>query len=614
MYESSSVDYQQLEMPSVAGAKLVGIFEDDHKANAKGKAVKSGKHNYTYWPNHLNMEKRHYCKEVIFEDSGLRFVPSTKPSCMLGHDDDDRRHLQLKRQKRSTNTQVHLPLYFQIPAKPNDVNEIVENIDDDSYIKVRMRVCSEPGGEVIVNDVITETILDGFRNLGGSRQCNKWVELPENNKNKQLEELAFEKFISESNLIQVEYKPPTDMDVFTIKWKSSFLKNGHGSRMLQYLHKKTEEEVFSLEVKYEVIPFRVDPEDPEVLMPDPPEGPISPAAIPYRANWVKTYSLGRRSLCDMSGVTNCQEKFRVGIQVEIERLDLDFDRGDYLIVGPGIRPEFWKNSKGQAIAQPIGVDKDDPQQGSVNIWINADSAFLRIVTHNSLRETTNDTVALKFNWIPANDTLPDMKVDEVSQKLKEASLQVCLIEYQCTVFKPIEDAIKKEAVRIFNQYLMANDKSITTLIDETSVLIFDPEQFSYPKGRRTEYYCQFNLAIASPYDSEFPLVGSDIIYKMLFPNGGSRQMIRSSNSTVSVTINNCEFELISWKTIFIPIVIILAISISIMLIFWRLQSKVLQNDKNYHRNQSQSERFIENEQKRVTRLKDSDEINQAMQY
>ncbi len=104
MYESSSVDYQQLEMPSVAGAKLVGIFEDDHKANAKGKAVKSGKHNYTYWPNHLNMEKRHYCKEVIFEDSGLRFVPSTKPSCMLGHDDDDRRHLQLKRQKRSTNT------------------------------------------------------------------------------------------------------------------------------------------------------------------------------------------------------------------------------------------------------------------------------------------------------------------------------------------------------------------------------------------------------------------------------------------------------------------------------------------------------------------------------
>lgn len=214
-----------------------------------------------------------------------------------------------------------------------------------------------------------------------------------------------------------------------------------------------------------------------MLLPDPPEGPISPPPIAYQPNWVKTYALGKRSLCDLSGVTNCQEKFRVGIQVTIERLDLDFDRGDYLLVGPGLRPEFWKNSKGQVIAQPIGLDNDDPQQSNVNIWINADSAFLRVVTHNSLRETESggtrpvvkdSSAALKFSWIPANDTLPDMKVDEVSQMLKEASLQICLIEYQCTVFKPIEDAIKKEAVRIFNQYLMANDKSITTLIDESS--------------------------------------------------------------------------------------------------------------------------------------------------
>lgn len=121
------------------------------------------------------------------------------------------------------------------------------------------------------------------------------------------------------------------------------------------------------------------------------------------------------------------------------------------------------------------------------------------------------------------------------------------------------------------------------------MLLYDPEQFSYPKGRRTEYYCQFNLAIASPYDSEFPLVGRDVIYKvslsniinnvhiksiffhlqMLFPKTNTRQMLRFGNSTAFVTINNCEFELISWKTIFIPIIIILAISLAIMIVFWR---------------------------------------------
>lgn len=102
--------------------------------------------------------------------------------------------------------QVHLPLYFRIPVQqPEDVQEVVEEVDEDSYIKVRMRVCSEPGGEVIVNDYITETILDGFRNLGGSRMCNKWVEKVEKvvtASDKQREDLSFEKFISESNQVK----------------------------------------------------------------------------------------------------------------------------------------------------------------------------------------------------------------------------------------------------------------------------------------------------------------------------------------------------------------------------------------------------------------------------
>lgn len=120
MYESGGFDYQQqqklLNMPNVVGAKLVGIFEDDHKDEntaAKETVMKrSGmlhnsnhKHNYTYWPHHLNLEKRHFCEEVIFEETGLRFVTSTKPTCMLGHDHDDEKHLKnAKRQKRDINT------------------------------------------------------------------------------------------------------------------------------------------------------------------------------------------------------------------------------------------------------------------------------------------------------------------------------------------------------------------------------------------------------------------------------------------------------------------------------------------------------------------------------
>lgn len=95
--------------------------------------------------------------------------------------------------------------------------------------------------------------------------------------------------------------------------------------------------------------------------------------------------------------------------------------------------------------------------------------------------------------------------------------------------------------------------------------IFDHETFSYAKGHQNEQYCQFNLAIASPYDSEYPLVKQNVLRTMLFGDSGtSRKMVRNG-----VTITNCEFERISWVTILVPIAVILLISLSVMLVFWR---------------------------------------------
>ena len=78
---------------------------------------------------------------------------------------------------------------------------------------------------------------------------------------------------------------------------------------------------------------------------------------------------------------------------------------------------------------------------------------------------------------------------------------------------------------------------------------------------------------------------------------------KTADGESEVVINNCEFERISWKTIFIPIAVILVVSITIMIVFWRfvciiigvsiwfncallmfgrMQSRVLQSNKNYN--------------------------------
>ncbi len=68
-----------------------------------------------------------------------------------------------------------------------------------------------------------------------------------------------------------------------------------------------------------------------------------------------------------------EEKKKIGIQITLKKLDIDIDNGDYVLIGPGFQPTITRElSKAQIIAQKIDNEKDFK-----NIWVNADSAYLR---------------------------------------------------------------------------------------------------------------------------------------------------------------------------------------------------------------------------------------------
>lgn len=90
------------------------------------------------------------------------------------------------------------------------------------------------------------------------------------------------------------------------------------------------------------------------------------------------------------------------------------------------------------------------------------------------------------------------------------------------------------------------------------------EPIFYSKGRITEQYCQFHMAISSPYDIEFPLVQSDVLTTMFFGNSNARKMINAN-----FNFNNCIFQRISLRTILIPIGVILLLTIGIIGVFWK---------------------------------------------
>lgn len=103
--------------------------------------------------------------------------------------------------------------------------------------------------------------------------------------------------------------------------------------------------------------------------------------VRYRPNWVKTFIIPKMPLCAIDDqIKQCKDKTAVGIRVEIQALDLDFDRGDYLLVGPGDpnageTVQMWRYAKSQIFTRKI--EFADEIRNPHRIWINADSAFIR---------------------------------------------------------------------------------------------------------------------------------------------------------------------------------------------------------------------------------------------
>jgi hypothetical protein len=62
----------------------------------------------------------------------------------------------------------------------------------------------------------------------------------------------------------------------------------------------------------------------------------------------------------------------IGVQITLKKLDIDIDSGDFVLIGPGSQPTHRELSKAQIIAQKI-----DKEEDFKNIWVNADSAYLR---------------------------------------------------------------------------------------------------------------------------------------------------------------------------------------------------------------------------------------------
>ena len=278
------------------------------------------------------------CKEVVFVGNTLKVVEYAMPKCKMGMPELSIGH----RNKREAIVR-DLPFHFQIPAESEK-----QYIKKNSYIQMDFHVCGDPGAEVRVYDKNTAKVIFGFVNNGGSYHCNKI----------QIKELKGEKGVSESDEIQVEYTlPRSDYVVSNVDYE--FLNgqtNSQGKRTVTFSDLKSKE-ILIFEMIYWELPFLY--EEPEYLT-DPSKSP----SLRYDPNMVKTYIIPKKIDC------NGRDCKKVGIEIIIEELNLDFNKGDYILVGPGSKPHFWLSTPSLIIARRI--NDNEPKK----IWVHADSAFL----------------------------------------------------------------------------------------------------------------------------------------------------------------------------------------------------------------------------------------------
>ena len=199
--------------PRLVGPKLIGVFEDDfdheqsnhqplqfvdknkrsdtvyryskqaqqknHSTNNKQEDPLEQQVQHRHPHNsHVNMKMLHFCNEIIFENGTLHRVPTRKPRCALSKGSSS----TIKNYKQDSSTKISnrfkrdinspepvMPELFFIPDASD--NEIIAV---ESYIRMQIKVCSQPGGEVLLFDIASGRILSKFKNGGISYQCNKY--------------------------------------------------------------------------------------------------------------------------------------------------------------------------------------------------------------------------------------------------------------------------------------------------------------------------------------------------------------------------------------------------------------------------------------------------------
>ena len=155
-------------------------------------------------------------------------------------------------------------------------------------------------------------------------------------------------------------------DMITEKITSEFMHKDHRSGTRQYAildPNNSEKPIFELDFSYTDISFKYFFNCSDNLPATQTEYEHE-----YVPNSVMNFVINKHSLCP--GHEECNS-IAVGVIVEIKYLDLDFDKSDYLLIGPGENPVLWENTKAQIVSHKIETKSQKRQ-----FWVNADSAFV----------------------------------------------------------------------------------------------------------------------------------------------------------------------------------------------------------------------------------------------
>ncbi|CAG2113245.1 unnamed protein product, partial [Medioppia subpectinata] len=435
---------------------------------------------------------------------------------------------------------VIFPKYMQIP-EPD-----IETIPDTSYIAMMVDVCTEPNGQILVYDEGSDQQLLSFSNFGTAYMCNHWED-------------NYESFVSDSNTLRVEYRLPRPfMGNLDEQYQKIDDDHAVGSRTVTADGGTS----FKLEIQYFKIDFRETTERELHYINDADQR----QDVYYIPNTVITYKL-------MPPPDTGSKNISVGVIVVITKLDIDEDAGDFVLVGPGSEPTHRELSKAQIITKNIDEETDKPR----DLYVYADSAYIRLVTHNSLKTGT----AMKFHWNESNTYIqPDdlWPEEKVPKRVKDSAVQVCVIDQSCSQFNTTyKESFISELVSIANDYLFndkdhKNDnKDFKNLVSKQSVFLFNTEDNVHVHSGKSDISCQMEMAITSPIDQHWPMVSYSILNKLFFGGSSSREMHITDPKGKKYTVTDCSYESISFWRMILPIIVILLVSIALMLAAWRYQ-------------------------------------------